>query len=108
MILGKQSPWHPLDLPWDEAPGWEGVPWDRDARPSLAEVLAVRGDRQATISGVIESLTDEQFASTLTRTEPGWPQLTDFALKECLTIVLTEEWEYHGFAKRDLDVLAAR
>src|SRR5262245_10185958 len=24
MILGEPSPWHPLDLPWDEAPGWEG------------------------------------------------------------------------------------
>jgi uncharacterized protein YjbI with pentapeptide repeats len=22
MILGNASPWHPLDLPWDEAPGW--------------------------------------------------------------------------------------
>ena len=46
MIIGDPSPWHPLDLPWDEAPGWEGVPWDRDARPSLDEVLAIRRQRQ--------------------------------------------------------------
>ncbi|HEX6508225.1 MAG TPA: pentapeptide repeat-containing protein, partial [Chloroflexota bacterium] len=39
MILGTVSPWHPLDLPWDEAPGWEGIPWDREAHPSLDEVL---------------------------------------------------------------------
>ena len=29
MILGDASPWHQLDLPWDEAPGWDGIPWDR-------------------------------------------------------------------------------
>ena len=46
MILGDPSPWHPLDLPWDEAPGWEGIPWDREARPTLDDVLAVRRERQ--------------------------------------------------------------
>ena len=32
----------------DDAPGWDGIPWDREARPTLDEVLAVRqaaGDR---------------------------------------------------------------
>ena len=43
MILGDPSPWHPLDLPWDEAPGWEGIPWDREARPTLE-----RGARRST------------------------------------------------------------
>ena len=42
MLLGDPSPWHPLDLPWDEAPGWDGIPWDRDVRPTLEEVLALR------------------------------------------------------------------
>jgi hypothetical protein len=63
-----------LDLPWDEAPGWDGIPWDREARPSLGEVLAVRRERQAMVRHVIESLTDERLASEVTRTEPGWPQ----------------------------------
>ena len=44
MVLGNPSPWHPLDLPWDEAPGWDGIPWDREARPSLSEVLVLRRD----------------------------------------------------------------
>ncbi|MFE2970236.1 DinB family protein [Streptomyces sp. NPDC059340] len=26
MILGDAAPWHQLDLPWDEAPGWDGIP----------------------------------------------------------------------------------
>ena len=49
MVLGNASPWHPLDLPWDEAPGWDGIPWDREAQPSLDEVLAVRRERQAMV-----------------------------------------------------------
>ena len=105
MILGNPSPWHPLDLPWDEGPGWDGIPWDRDARPSLDEVLALRSERQATVRDVIASLTDEQLASEVTCTEPGYPQLEGFPLKECLRIVLNEEWEHRLYAERDLDAL---
>ena len=102
MILGNASPWHPLDLPWDEAPGWDGIPWDRDARPCLDEVLTVRRERQAMVGQVMEQLTDEQLASDVTRTEPGWPRMENFPLKECLRIVLNEEWEHRLYAERDL------
>ena len=108
MILGDPSPWHPLDLPWDEAPGWEGIPWDREARPALDEVLEVRRQRQAMVAGVIESLTEEQLASHVSRTEPGWPQVDDFPVKDCLRIVLNEEWEHRRYAERDLAVLQGR
>jgi hypothetical protein len=105
MVLGTASPWHPLDLPWDEAPGWDDVPWDREARPSLDEVLTVRRDRQAMVCHVMESLTDEQLAIEVTRTEPGWPRLENFPVKECLRIVLNEEWEHRLYAERDLTSL---
>ena len=105
MILGNASPWHEWDLPWDEAPGWDGIPWDREARPSLDEVLTVRRERQAMVRQVMESLTDEQLASEVTRTEPGWPQAKDFPVKECLRIVLNEEWEHRLYAERDLTTL---
>jgi hypothetical protein len=102
MVLGDPAPWHPLDLPWDEAPGWDGIPWERDARPSLDEVLALRGERQAMVRGVLDRLTDGQLGTTVTRTEPGWPQAEDFPLAECLRIVLNEEWEHRLYAERDL------
>lgn len=105
MILGDPSPWHPLDLPWDEAPGWDGIPADRDAEPSLDEVLKVRRDRQAMVGGVIESLTAEQLTATVTCAEPGWPRIDDFPLKQCLLIVLNEEWEHRSYAERDLTAL---
>ena len=108
MVLGDPTPWHPLDLPWDEAPGWDGIPWDREARPSLDEVIAVRRTRQAMVRDVIAALTPEQLEATVTRTEPGWPQREDFPLIDCLWIVLNEEWEHRLYAERDLDALEAR
>ena len=54
---------------------------------------------------VMESLTDEQLASAVTCTEPGWPQVQTFPFKECLHLVLTEEWEHRLYAERDLTAL---
>ncbi|HEU5269467.1 MAG TPA: DinB family protein [Jatrophihabitans sp.] len=105
MLLGNPAPWHPLDLPWDEAPGWDGIPWDREAEPTLDEVLAVRAERQATVRQVLASLTDEQLAGTVTCTEPGWPREEDFPVRECLHVVLNEEWEHRLYAERDLTAL---
>ena len=105
MVLGDPSPWHSLDLPWDEAPGWEGVPWDREARPSLADALALRHERQTMVRRVMESLTDEQLESRVTRLEPGWPQESDVPVRDCLRVVVAEEWEHRTYAERDLTVL---
>lgn len=106
MILGEISPWHPLDLPWDEAPGWKGVPWDREARPTLEEVLAVRAGRIASVRAVVENLSEDTLAGTVTRTEPGYPQGEDVPVKTCLAAVLNEQWEHRRYAERDLDILA--
>jgi hypothetical protein len=105
MILGDLSPWHPLDLPWDEAPEWGGYPWDRAARPALDEVLAIRRERQAMVGRVMESLTEERLASEVSRPEPGWPQADSFPFKDCLLIILNEEWEHRLYAERDLTIL---
>ncbi len=105
MVLGEVSPWRPLDLPWDDAPGWDGIPWDREARPSLDEALAVRRERQATVRRVLESLTDERLAVEVSRPEPGYPQLEGFPVEQCLRILLNEEWEHRLYAERDLTAL---
>jgi hypothetical protein len=106
MVLGDPAPWHPLDLPWDEAPRWDGFTWDREARPPLDEVLALRAERQAMVRGVLGSLTDERLASTVSCTAPGFPQLEDVTVAECLRVVLNEEWEHRLYAERDLDRLS--
>jgi hypothetical protein len=102
MILGDPMPWNRLDLPWEAAPDWPEIPLDREARPPLDAVLAVRRDRQAMVARVIDQLTDEQLASTVSQTAPGWPRSDAFAFKDCLLVVLNEEWEHRLFAERDL------
>jgi hypothetical protein len=106
MIVGNPSPWRPLELPWDEAPPGDWFSWDRDARPSLDEALALRRARQATAGDVITTLTDERLAETVTRTEPGHPQEQNIPVRECLLVLLNEEWEHRLYAERDLSLLA--
>jgi hypothetical protein len=107
-ILGDPSPWDPLDLPWDEMPDTPGVPRHRDARPSLDRVLELRRHRIATVRRVINSLDQAALDAHTDPVEgPGWPPARSFAVRECLLIVLNEEWEHHLYAQRDLDVLEA-
>jgi DinB superfamily/Pentapeptide repeats (8 copies) len=108
-VLGEPAPWHPLGLPNDEMPDLPGVPRDRDARPSLDEMLALRADRMATVRHVLADLTDERLAGvTEPVTEPGYPEPVSFAVRRCLQAILTEEWEHRLYAERDLDLLQAR
>jgi uncharacterized damage-inducible protein DinB len=107
-ILGDPWPWNPLDLPWDEMPDMPGVPRDRDARPSLDAVLELRRDRISTVRQVIEGLTDESLDGHTEPVEaPGWPEPRSYPVRECLLIILNEEWEHRLYAERDLDALEA-
>jgi len=105
-ILGQPSPWDPLDLPHDEMPEEPSIPRDRDARPSLDEVLALRADRMSTVRSVLADLTDEQLAGvTRPVTEPGYPEPESFPVRRCLRAILNEEWQHRLYAERDLDAL---
>ncbi|GAA2104225.1 DinB family protein [Microlunatus panaciterrae] len=109
-VLGDPHPWHPLSLPWDQMRPRPGVPNDRDARPSLEEALALRHEAMALMRGVVDHLTEAQLDN---RTEPlvgpGWPDEGDtFLVRECLLVVLNEEWCHRMYAERDLAVLETR
>ena len=109
-LLGDPAPWHPLSLPWDtysDLP--EVIPQDRQARPDLDEVLALRADRQAMVRRVLDELTDERLASQTTPPDaPGWPPSRPFPVAECLSIVVNEEYHHRRFAERDLELLTTR
>jgi hypothetical protein len=108
-ILGDPSPWDPLGLPWSEMPDTPGVPHDREARPSLDEVVELRRDRMSTVRTVVDGLTDESLAGETKPVEgPGWPPPRSFPVRECLLVILNEEWEHRLYAERDLDALRAR
>ncbi|TCO51066.1 pentapeptide repeat protein [Kribbella antiqua] len=102
-VLGDPAPWHPLDLPHDEMPDIPSVPRDRAVRPALDEVLALRADRMATVRDLIGGITDERLNEQTTPvTEPGYPESRSFPVRECLSVILDEEWEHRLYAERDL------
>ena len=106
---GDPRPWHPLSLPFDQMTPHPEVPWDRDARPTLDEALALRADRQAAMRRVVDALTAEQLASRTTPVEgPAWPPAEAFPVDEVLRTILHEEWEHRRYAARDLTELEAR
>jgi hypothetical protein len=108
-ILGEPSPWDPLDLPHDDMADEPSVPRDRDARPDLDEVLALRADRYAVVRRVLAELTDETLAGvTEPVLAPGYPEPESFAMRRCLGAILNEEWEHRLYAERDLAVLESR
>ena len=107
-ILGDPSPWDPLDLPWDEMPDTPGTPRDRTARPPLDTVLELRRDRMSTVREVIGGLTEDSLAGHTEPVEaPGWPPPRAYPVRECLLVVLNEEWEHRLYAERDLDALVS-
>ena len=107
-LLGDPAPWHPFDLPWDEMPYTPGIPRDREARPSLEEMLALRADRMATVRQVVDELTDERLTeSTEPMPEPGWPAGESFPVRDVLALIVNEEWWHRLFAERDLDALVS-
>jgi hypothetical protein len=106
---GDPTPWDPLDLPFDEISDTRGVPHDREVRPSLDVVLELCRDRMSTVREVIDGLTDESLAGDTEPVEgPGWPKARSYPVRECLLIILNEEWEHRLYAERDMDALGTR
>src|SRR6478609_9622480 len=105
-LLGEPEPWDALDLPHDDMPDSPPVPRDRQVRPSLDAVLALRADRMATVRRVVDGLTDDDLART---TEPvtaaGYPEPEPYAVTRILRTILNEEWQHRLYAERDLDAL---
>jgi uncharacterized damage-inducible protein DinB len=112
-VLGDPSPFDPLGLPWDDPNPTRALPpgltRDREARPSLDTVLALRRDRMATVREVLDGLTDESL-DTQTTPNPveGWPESDAYRLRNVLLHLFREEWEHRLYAERDLGALEAR
>ena len=58
---------------------------------------------------MIEDLTDASLDAHTEPVEgPGWPRPRSYPVRECLLVILNEEWEHRLYAERDLDALEAR
>ena len=108
-VLGDPTPYDALDLPHDEMSDEPNVPRNRDARPSLDEVLTLRADRMATVRNLVDEATDE-FWRGMTKPvpPPGYPASESFPVGECMRNILDEEWAHRRYAERDLATLSSR
>ncbi|HXW44574.1 MAG TPA: DinB family protein [Streptosporangiaceae bacterium] len=109
MILDEPAPYHPLGLPHTPYPATEAVALgiDLGARPSLAEILGVRGNRMAMVRSIVAGLTDADLQRECPRLPaPGYPEGTRL-VSNCLHVVMVEECEHRRYAVRDLTVLEA-
>jgi len=108
-ILGLPEPYSPLGLPHDEMEPEPSVPNDRDARPSLEEMLALRADRMRTVHDLIATLTDDVLeGQTDPVPPPGYPPAGSYPVRRCLRAIVNEEWLHRLYAERDLAVLERR
>src|SRR5262249_8443022 len=87
-VLHDGDPLAPRGLPHDEMPDLEGVPRDRDAHPSLDDVLRPREERLAIAGEFFAGLQDELLAGDTTVTGPGYPEAGTYAVTRCLNAVL--------------------
>lgn len=110
--LDDPAPFHSLGLPWDDPDETRALPpgltRDRDARPSLEEMLELRRDRMATVRTLVDEVTDTSLdEDTEPVQEPGWPESRSYRMRNLLLHVFHEEWEHRLYAERDLDALTA-
>lgn len=106
-ILGKPDGYHRLGVPYS---GW----WsqaadvvDLDATPSYQEVLEVRAGRVGMVRDFLTTLTDELLDEE--RDAPRFGQVRRrFTVRQCLSIIMNEEWHHHRYMVRDLDAIESK
>jgi hypothetical protein len=83
---------------------------DREASPSLDEVLATRELQGADLDRWLSTVTLEELSAPAPVPEgPEWPPYArGKSVLECLHVVLKEEWEHLGFSVRDLDQIGQK
>jgi hypothetical protein len=111
-ILDEPMPYHRFGLPNTGYPPADAAALgiDSDARPSLAEVLEVRGSRMTLVRGIIGGLTDASLERVCLRVPApgfeGYPQ-QEYSVGRCLRVIMGEEVEHRRYAVRDLAALEA-
>jgi hypothetical protein len=76
-----------------------------DERAALADVLALRGERLATVDRVLAELSDAVLDEERRCIGPGHPKAGLWPGRRGLGAQLSEEWRHRDYAERDLAVL---
>jgi hypothetical protein len=102
-VFGDPDHFHPVGHPHEGAAEDEVARLDVDARPSLDDVLEVRGERMARVTELLRTASDDDLERTVVDPNGGTTSVA-----RCIRVVLNEEWAHNGYANRDLEVLAER
>ena len=107
-ILGVTEPFTAMGLGPAIVQEEEGL--DQSTRPSIDEVLTVRGRQASEVEAWLAAVTPARLAQTAPVPDDGrWPPYAKGRrVGQCLETVLNEEWAHHGFCVRDLDKLWGR
>jgi len=102
-VLGVDRPYHPIGQPHTEyySDGHDPAVFSTE-KPSYAEVLAVRAERQAMVREYLAGVTPEELE--VPRPNPWAPEYPE-TTRACLHTILGEEWDHLRYALRDLDAV---
>ena len=101
-VLNGNETFHPWGMPMDKLEEWRGTAIDVDATPTFEDVLAVRGERMASVARLIDDSNHDDLRRTVASPNGGTT-----SVMSCIHVVLREEWAHDRYANRDLDVLGA-
>jgi len=106
--LGSTRPFTSIGLASDFVPNQQEQGLDPAAAPGLDEVLAVRAEQAVQLGRWLTTVTSGALSAPAPVPEgSGWPPYArGRSVLDCLHVVLGEEWAHHGFATRDLALLA--
>ncbi len=107
-VLGLTEPFTPMGLGPPDVMDRERDELDPSARPSLDEVLTVRGRQGSEVETWLGEVTPDQLEQIApVPDDDRWPPYAEGrTVRQCLGTVLDEEWAHHRFCTRDLDKLS--
>jgi DinB superfamily/Pentapeptide repeats (8 copies) len=94
-ILGRR--FDPIGLPDSSSVDFPWPDLDRQAAPSLSEVLAARGDQATRLGDYLAAVTTDDLTRSVDVLENG-PHLA----RDCISTVFEEEFWHNRYAERDL------
>lgn len=103
-VLGIEQPFHELGLPFAGASQDElDLTLFVTDPPSYSEVVRVRAERMTMVRDFLAGVSTEALAEP--RPDP-WAPSRSVTVRQCLHVILNEEWEHLRYALRDLDAAA--
>ncbi|SDS69007.1 DinB family protein [Microlunatus soli] len=107
-IQDRRDAYHPIGLafvPWRDQSPTVGI--DLEAAPTWTETLEVRLGRVAMVRDFLATVEPDDLGRPCT--PPPFAEGRDGewrpTLRECLGVIMNEEWHHHRFAVRDLNII---